>query len=179
MELIPIFFNAIFFIIYLIFFTSSIEKTFFSENKGIITVIIIVLYILFAPLIYSIFTVGSTTFIFASLTGKIPFKSLVPIIYILCGLYIIIQPLSIFHQIKKLLVVIGSISFLFIFLAIGLLVMNPWWNDQLEQSVGTPMPSVGMFMLICNCFLFLVTIGLYIYKNYRKNEWGIHSAKSN
>ncbi|PLS02333.1 DUF2304 family protein [Neobacillus cucumis] len=141
---------------YVYFLPRFLRQLFFLGKRRMTSTILLFLYIGLGPFMYSIFAVGSVSVIFLGLVGKMPFQGLIAILFLICGIFLCIIPIR--HYFSKKTLEIAGFSAIFMVAGLILSLINPVWNDQLEQSLGIPMPSLGLFLVITNAVLLMVIL---------------------
>lgn len=150
-----------------------LKKYVFNASYGGVTYVLLFFYLVFCPLLYSIFSVGSTVVLFHVINDRVSLQWLVPILFLSCGVLLMVLPLISYFHMKPIRVYIATIIALLFGVGMSVFVINPTWNDQLERNLQTSMPSVGLFFMVVSC---LVLVFLPIYAKYYKwkdnRMWG-------
>ncbi|MEC1525677.1 hypothetical protein P9D43_27110 [Neobacillus niacini] len=140
-------------ILYLVFFFICLvcfDRYFFQKNIGILSYFYILVYSMFIPMTHTVFFTGSAIIMFNAFYGSVPFSWTVPVLCILAALILGIVPTSLSGKTKGLnacLVITPTVLFV---AGVFVMVLDPWWNQQLSKHLHPSFPSLGLLLLISN-----------------------------
>ena len=155
----PIIIYSFLFFAYIYFVLNAVRKYLFSRDYGWFTYVVIFIYQLILPLVYSIFSVGSTVLMYLTFTERVPLKWAAPFFYILFGFLFFILPYFQYTN-RKIRLYLIALTIFWITVGIGISMINPIWNDQLERSIHITMPTIGLFLILTNSSV-LAVIAIY------------------
>ncbi|MEH7274240.1 hypothetical protein [Neobacillus vireti] len=140
-------------ILYLVFFFICLvcfERYFFRKNKGILSYFYILVYSMFIPLTHTVFFAGAAIVMFKAFYGSVPFSWSLPVFCILAALILGIVPTSLSGQTKGLNVCLVITPTVLLLAGVFVMVLDPWWNQQLSTHLHPSFPSLGLLLLISN-----------------------------
>jgi hypothetical protein len=139
--------------LYLVFFCICLvcfDRYFFRKNKGMFSYFYILVYSLFIPLTHTVFFAGAAILMFKAFHGFVPFSWSIPVFCSFGALILGIVPTRLSGETKGLnacLAITPSVLFL---VGVFVMVVDPWWNQQLSKNLHPSFPSLGLLLLISN-----------------------------